>query len=407
MQNRFRHPEKLNCACSKFKIVLFFNLYLKIASRKITILPTIMKKNYFKKLTVFVLIAAIFVSASQVFSQKEDGGQSQKRNHLPNPKIKKTTDRVVEIGISGSQKVEKEPATDIVAEQKVEADVVNAPAEADKPAEGESSANKLIAVAKDRNRSSRVVNKLPTELYRIGSGDTLDIRLLNAATKESSLFTVLDNGIIDYPLAGEEPISVIGLTTDEVKDILTDKIKLYENPEVSVGVRSYGSHKITVLGLVEKQGEKTLRREAVPFYVIISEAIPNQVANRAMIVRTDKQSLELDLTVQADLDTLVFPGDIIKISYVAKAASEAQTQQFYYISGNIASAGEKSFRPGLTLVQAVMANGNVTKSASKATIFRQNEAGLLVASEYNIKHILEGKIPDVTLQAGDRVEIKR
>jgi hypothetical protein len=32
---------------------------------------------------------------------------------------------------------------------------------------------------------------------------TLDIRLLNGSSRESTLYTVLSDGTIDYPLAGE------------------------------------------------------------------------------------------------------------------------------------------------------------------------------------------------------------
>jgi len=43
-----------------------------------------------------------------------------------------------------------------------------------------------------------------TEIYRVGIGDVLDIRLLNSAANNSStLFTVVANGVIDLPIAGE------------------------------------------------------------------------------------------------------------------------------------------------------------------------------------------------------------
>ncbi|HEV2903614.1 MAG TPA: hypothetical protein VGW32_01125, partial [Pyrinomonadaceae bacterium] len=37
----------------------------------------------------------------------------------------------------------------------------------------------------------------PTTTYRVGIGDVLDIRLTNMATRESTLFTVMKNGVLE------------------------------------------------------------------------------------------------------------------------------------------------------------------------------------------------------------------
>ncbi|HYE94497.1 MAG TPA: DUF748 domain-containing protein, partial [Terriglobales bacterium] len=42
----------------------------------------------------------------------------------------------------------------------------------------------------------------PTAIYRLGAGDILDIRLTGSMSREPTLYTVLSNGTIDYPLAG-------------------------------------------------------------------------------------------------------------------------------------------------------------------------------------------------------------
>ena len=44
-------------------------------------------------------------------------------------------------------------------------------------------------------------------------------------------------------------ISVSGRTVEEIEELLSGKIKLYENPQVSVKFREYASHPINVLGL--------------------------------------------------------------------------------------------------------------------------------------------------------------
>lgn len=242
----------------------------------------------------------------------------------------------------------------------------------------------------------------PESIYRVGAGDVLDIRLLNANTKESTLFTVMPGGLLEYPLAGE-PLQVGGLTTDEIDARLTAKIQVYENPQVVVSVRDYMSHNVIVAGLVNEPGTKVLRREAVPLYVLLAEAQPRPEAGRASILRTGGQSFTVDLSDTKATAMLVLPGDVITLSALPPAPP-----QFLYIGGQVASPGQKDFHAGMTLTQAVLASGGVTRFAgSKVKISRQGADGRLVSTEYNLKQIEAGKIPDPVLQPGDRLEISR
>jgi protein involved in polysaccharide export with SLBB domain len=261
----------------------------------------------------------------------------------------------------------------------------------------------IAAVTRTKNAAARNAEKPATELYRIGNGDVLDIKLLNSDSKESTLFTVMDDGSIDYPLAGGM-VQVGGMTNDEIEEMLVDHVKLYENPEVAVSVRSFGSHSVTVLGQVEKPGSKSLRREAVPLYVLLAEVVPSSSADKAMITRADKQTVNVNLEDASANELLIYPGDVVRItSNAAVASSVMGGTQFYYISG-VQSAGEKSFRAGMTLTQAILACGGSSKS--KVTISRQNEQGLLISASHNLKDIKDGKAPDPVLQPGDRIEVR-
>jgi protein involved in polysaccharide export with SLBB domain len=263
-------------------------------------------------------------------------------------------------------------------------------------------AQKTFDIAKRANLS----NVSPAEIYKVGIGDVLFVSLQNAPSKESNYFTVLNNGTIDYPLAGEM-ISVAGLTAEEIEDLLKEKIKLYENPQVSVKLREYASHSITVLGLVEKAGVKFLQREAIPLYVVRAEAVVQSKANGVTIKRANSQTEKFDLNDAKYEEILVFPGDIVEFtSGTAKSTANTETPRFYYIGGNIAAAGQKDFYAGITLTQAILASGGLKKSdAKKVTIRRKSEQGLLVPTEYNLKEIKNGKFPDPVLLAGDTIEI--
>ena len=236
----------------------------------------------------------------------------------------------------------------------------------------------------------------PTLMYRVGIGDVLDIRLTNMATRESTLFTVMKNGQLEYPLLAT-PIAVAGLTPDEVAKRLNTEIKVLQNPRVSVTVRDYASHTVLVTGAVDSPGRKVLRREAMPLFAILAEASPRSDATVATINRNGKETT-LSLTNNSDMSTLVSSGDVIKISSPAK--------EFVYVGGDVASPGEKEFRAGMTLIQAVIASGG-GRTSVKATIAKRSAEGLLTTREYDLQQINQGKAPDPMLEAGDRIEVKR
>jgi protein involved in polysaccharide export with SLBB domain len=243
---------------------------------------------------------------------------------------------------------------------------------------------------------------LPTSIYKVGVGDVLDIRLLNSSRSESTLFTVMEGGLLEYPLAGD-PLQVAGMTTEEIGASLISKVKIYDKPQVVVSVRQYGSHNVIVTGLVNEPGTKTLRREAVPLYVLLAEAQPRPEAGQATIMRAGSQGITIDLTNSTASSTLVYPGDVITLSVAPPAPP-----QFFFIGGQINSPGQKNFHAGLTLTQAILASGGTSRFAgSKVKVLRQGPDGRLMTTEYNLKQIENGKVPDPQLQPGDRVEIAR
>lgn len=241
----------------------------------------------------------------------------------------------------------------------------------------------------------------PTEIYKIGVGDILYISLQNAPAKESTYFTVLKDGTIDYPLAGEM-VSVTGMTTGEIESVLQGKIKLYEDPQVSVKVREHNSHTYTVLGMVEKPGEKFLQREAYPLLVVRAEAVVEPKADRAIIKRGNAPVETIDLKDEKSEDTLIYPGDVVEFA----ASDSGDFKQFYYIGGEINSGGQKDFLKGITLTQAILVSGGLKKSSvKKVVIRRKNEAGMLTPTNYDLRAIKDGKVADPVIEAGDTIEI--
>ncbi len=239
-----------------------------------------------------------------------------------------------------------------------------------------------------------------SQLYRVGIYDVLDIRLAGNPSANSTLFTVLVSGLIEYPLAGN-PIPVAGLTTAEIADIIRQRIRIFEKPAITVNVRDYASHTVTVTGFVTAPGTKILHREAVPLYAILSEALVLPEATRATIKREGRAPIVVDLKDSNLSSPLVVPGDAIRVSLMPPGPTE-----FFFIGGKINSPGQKPYHAGLTLTQAILASEGVSTSAgSRVRVSRQGSDGLLITEEYNIRKIQSGKMPDPVLQKGDRIEV--
>jgi len=239
-----------------------------------------------------------------------------------------------------------------------------------------------------------------TRIYRIGPSDVLDIRINDNAASQSTLFTVTPAGFVEHPMLAE-PMQASGLTVDEISSKFESELKrraLVENPKVSVGVRDYASHTILVSGLVKDSGTKILRREAIPLYVVVADAQPLPEAARVTVLRNESNAtFEIDLAQTKDMSLLVRPGDVITLL--------PNVTQFVYVGGEVKAPGEKTFRRGLTLTQAIIAAGGMTPKAKEARLGRDNGEGFLVVTRYKLKDIESGKVADPVVKPGDRITI--
>ena len=239
-----------------------------------------------------------------------------------------------------------------------------------------------------------------TKIYRVGPNDVLDIRVNDSASPQSTLFTITSSGFLEHPLLAE-PMQVAGLTVDEISNKIEDELKrraLVDNPKVAVGVRDYASHTILVSGLVKDSGTKVLRREAIPLYVVVADAQPLPEAARVTVVRNQSnETFEVDLAQASEMNLLVRPGDVITLS--------PNVTKFVYVGGEVKLPGEKIYRRGITLTQAIIAAGGVTPKSKEARLGRDDGNGFLVVTRYKLKDIESGKVPDPVIKPGDRIMI--
>lgn len=257
------------------------------------------------------------------------------------------------------------------------------------------------APAEEVNAAAAANELALTKIYRVGPNDVLDIRINDSASPQSTLFTVTPTGFVEHPLLAE-PFQAGGLTVDEIGSKFESELKrraLVDNPKVTVGVRDYASHTILVSGLVKDSGTKILRREAIPLYVVVADAQPLPEAARVTVLRNESnQTFEIELGEAGEMNLLVRPGDVITL--------HPHVTQFVYIGGEVKMPGEKTYRRGLTLTQALISAGGVTPKAKEARIGRDDGNGFLVVNRYKLKDIESGKAQDPVVKPGDRIVIR-
>ena len=238
-----------------------------------------------------------------------------------------------------------------------------------------------------------------TNIYRVGPGDVLQVRLTSDVSALPTSHTVTQAGLLEHPELSA-PLPSAGLTVEEITTRIEDDLKRrsYRNMNVVVTVNEYVSHTIMVSGLVKEPGVKILKREAIPLYVVVADAQPLPEAENVTVLRHDTNETHvIDLANPAEMNLLVRPRDVVTL--------RVNPAQFFYVEGEVKSPGEKSFRRGLTLTQAIIAAGGLTKDSKEVRVAREDGNGYLVMYRFKLNDINKGKAPDPTIQPGDRITI--
>jgi protein involved in polysaccharide export with SLBB domain len=238
-----------------------------------------------------------------------------------------------------------------------------------------------------------------TKLYRVGPGDVLNVHSGDGVATESTAVTVTSGGLLEHPKLSE-PLKVAGLTVEDIAASLESALKLRaptNSAKISIEVQDYVSHVIMVSGLVKEPGPKIIRREAIPLSVVVADAQPLPEAERAIVVRNETgQTFTVDLA-SADMNLFVHPADVITL--------QPNATQFFYVSGEVKAPGEKVFRRGLTLTQAIITAGGAIGIPKEVRVGRDDGKGFLVVTRYQLKDIEMGKVQDPLIQPGDRITV--
>jgi len=155
--------------------------------------------------------------------------------------------------------------------------------------------------------------------YKIGEQDVLVITVWREPELSATVM-VRPDGKITLPLVND--VDAGGLSTDELKTLLTDKLRPFVNlPQVTVAVREINSRKVFVIGQVAREGSYRINSNTTVLQIIAEAGGLRDFANRKGIYVLRHQSsgqvkmnFNYDKVIHGKDDNIQLrPGDTIVI----------------------------------------------------------------------------------------------
>ena len=276
----------------------------------------------------------------------------------------------------------------------------------------------LINLPAQAQTAPITANAPPVELYRIGPGDVLDIRILNRPNLSREAVRVEGSGMIRMPLI-ETEIQAACLTEGELaKDIARRYTKFYRNPQVDVFVKEYHSQQVAVIGAVNDQARFELQRRIHLLELLTYAKGPSPKAGQTINIvhappvlpcqKSESDDVAAAFSTYRLSDTLagdpkanpyLSPGDIVTLP---------EAEQIYIV-GNVFTPLTIPLREPITLTRAIAMAGGVKQDTrkDKIRIVRQ-EPGSATRQELlvDLSAIEKKRADDVALLANDIVDVQ-
>lgn len=159
------------------------------------------------------------------------------------------------------------------------------------------------------------------QVYRVGVEDELGISVWHEPDMSANV-VVRPDGMITLPLLND--VKVTGLTTSELQDMLTDKLKDFlKEPQVSVIVRQIRSRKVYLLGAVAHPGTYQLNNSKTVLQLLAEAGGPGPFAKlKSIYVIRHKEGAEVRVPFhykkavsgeKLSDDIVLQPGDMVVV----------------------------------------------------------------------------------------------
>lgn len=254
------------------------------------------------------------------------------------------------------------------------------------------------------------------DLYRIGAGDVLEVRVFNRPQFSREAVRVDNRGMIRMPMI-ETDIRAGCSTESELAEAVAGLyLKYQRHPHVDVFVKDYSSKPVAVIGAVDKPGQFQLQRRVRLLELVSLAGGPTERAGQRILVAHSSEmspcdaglaanasgfeSYDLNNTLKADgaSNPYVRSGDIITLP---------EAQQVFVV-GNVFRPTTIPLKERITVSQAVAMAGGTMPDAKKDSIrILRQSPGSPTKTEIvvDLNAIGKRKAEDVELKANDIVEV--
>jgi len=238
--------------------------------------------------------------------------------------------------------------------------------------------------------------------YLLAGEDVLSIVCVTHPQFSVQQLVVPPDGKITLPLL--EPISVLGKTTTEVAQILTEKWNKYlVNPSVTVALAQKRRENVLIYGFVTRAGTLEYRQTLRLLEVLaeVGGAAPTADLSRVTVTRKTGEKLILDLSRPetkggTEVDILLEVGDVI---YVPEKNTKIS------VVGEVAQPGSFDYyKDEITVLEAITRAGGVRETAdlAAATLIHDGKEQPLDLEAMLRRGDMRGNIK---LSPGDRIMI--
>jgi polysaccharide biosynthesis/export protein len=236
--------------------------------------------------------------------------------------------------------------------------------------------------------------------YLIGPGDTIRV-LMWGRLDESHELTVDNEGVIQFPKIG--PLTVIGLTFGELKELIRDRAEAITGVNVSISMGRLKTLQVFILGEVDTPGIYTVSSLSSIMNALLSAGGPTELGSlrRIQLKRRDQVVAALDLydfLLEGDTssDTALASGDVIFVP---------QAGPMVAVSGNVKREAIYELKDDRTLDRALKLAGGLSPGASnqRIQIQRASQNQSQVVLDITEAELRENR--SVPLQDGDLIRV--
>ena len=202
--------------------------------------------------------------------------------------------------------------------------------------------------------------------YRIGAQDVLTITVFGES-ELSGKYTVEQDGTFTFPLVGR--ITAGGVTLRDVEQEIRKKLSdgFLKNPQVTVGVETYKSQRILVLGEVRAPGEYQLTGDMTLLAALARAGSTTATAGReAVIVRSPRRNTlvgepnEGAEVFKIDLSALQAGNVALNVQLQDGDTVNVPKAQSVFVTGQVRAPGAYPVENDTTVLQVLALAGGVT-----------------------------------------------